>query len=41
MSTTVRDNPAEHRYEIHDDGRLAGFAVWDQITGTTGRPAAT
>jgi uncharacterized protein len=22
----VRDNPSEHRFEIHDDGKLAGFA---------------
>jgi predicted GNAT family acetyltransferase len=32
MSATVRDNPAESRYEIQDDERLAGFAVY-QLTG--------
>jgi uncharacterized protein len=26
MSTTVRDNPAQSRYEIHDGDTLAGFA---------------
>jgi len=28
MSTTVRDNPTESRYEVYDDGELAGFAVY-------------
>jgi uncharacterized protein len=32
MSTTVHDNPAESRYEVHDDGQLAGFAVYE-LTG--------
>jgi len=32
MSTTVHDNPAESRYEIHDDAQLAGFAVYE-LTG--------
>lgn len=32
MSTAVRDNPAESRYEIHDDGRLAGFSAY-RLTG--------
>ncbi|WP_406724016.1 GNAT family N-acetyltransferase [Streptomyces sp. GD-15H] len=34
MSTATRDNPAEHRYEIHDDGRLAGFAVYELAHGS-------
>jgi predicted GNAT family acetyltransferase len=25
----VRDNPSEHRYEIHVDGALAGFTVYE------------
>lgn len=25
---TVRDNPAEHRYEIHDGDQLAGFSTY-------------
>lgn len=25
----VRDNPTEHRYEIHVDGALAGFTVYE------------
>ena len=29
MSTTVRDNPAENRYEVYDDEQLAGFAVYN------------
>jgi uncharacterized protein len=28
MSTTVRDNPDESRYELLVDGRLAGFASY-------------
>jgi len=32
MSTAVRDNPAENRYEIHDGDRLAGFSVY-KLTG--------
>ena len=28
MSTTVRDNPEESRYELLVDGRLAGFASY-------------
>jgi uncharacterized protein len=31
MATTVRDNPAESRYEIYDGEQLAGFAVY-QLT---------
>ena len=26
--TTVRDNPGQHRYEIHVGGQLAGFAEY-------------
>lgn len=26
MATEVRDNSAESRYEIHDDGELAGYS---------------
>lgn len=26
MAITVRDNPTEHRYEIHDGDQLAGFS---------------
>ncbi|TCJ28620.1 GNAT family N-acetyltransferase [Nocardioides jejuensis] len=29
----VRDNPAEHRYEIHVDGSLAGFTVYEPHEG--------
>ncbi len=29
----VRDNPAEHRYEIHVDGALAGFTVYEPAEG--------
>jgi predicted GNAT family acetyltransferase len=32
MSTTIRDNPAENRYEVFEDEQLAGFAVY-QLTG--------
>jgi predicted GNAT family acetyltransferase len=32
MSTSVSDNPTESRYEVHDDGQLAGFAVY-RLTG--------
>jgi predicted GNAT family acetyltransferase len=32
MAASVRDNPAESRFEIHDDERLAGFAVY-RLTG--------
>lgn len=32
--TTVRDNPAEHRYEIHDGETLAGFTAY-KLTRTT------
>ena len=28
MTATVRDNPAEKRYEVHVDGELAGFATY-------------
>lgn len=29
MTTTVRDNAGEHRYEIWEDGTLAGFVVYE------------
>ena len=32
MSISVRDNPAESRYEIYDEQLLAGFAVY-RLTG--------
>jgi len=32
MSTTVRDNPADSRYEVYDEEQLAGFAVYE-LTG--------
>lgn len=28
MTSTVRDNPGSSRYEIDDDGRLAGFSAY-------------
>ena len=28
MTITVRDNPTEHRYEIHDGDQLAGFSEY-------------
>ena len=31
--TTVRDNPAEHRYEIDDDGTVLGFAAYQKTDG--------
>ena len=34
MTVTVRDNPAESRYEIYDDDQLAGFSEY-KLTGTT------
>ena len=32
MAITVRDNPTEHRYEIHDGEQLAGFTDY-KLTG--------
>ncbi len=32
MAITVRDNPTEHRYEIHDGDQLAGFTAY-KLTG--------
>jgi len=32
-AVTVQDNPAESRYEIHDDGQLAGFAAYELSPG--------
>jgi predicted GNAT family acetyltransferase len=29
MTSTVRNNPAESRYEVYDDEQLAGFAVYE------------
>ena len=29
----VRDNESEHRFEIHDDGKLAGFARYVRRPG--------
>jgi predicted GNAT family acetyltransferase len=34
MSTAVRDNPSESRYEIHVDGELAGFSTYKLSTDT-------
>jgi predicted GNAT family acetyltransferase len=31
--TDVRDNTTEHRYEIFDDGELAGFARYERDDG--------
>jgi uncharacterized protein len=28
VAATVRDNPAEHRYEIRENGELAGFVTY-------------
>jgi len=33
MSVSVRDNPAESRYEIYDDEHLAGFSAY-KLSGT-------
>jgi uncharacterized protein len=32
---TVRDNPAEHRYEIYDGEQLAGFSYYKRATTKT------
>jgi predicted GNAT family acetyltransferase len=29
----VRDNPGQHRFEIYDDGKLAGFARYQRRPG--------
>lgn len=29
----VQDNPADNRYEVHADGRLAGFLTYDRLDG--------
>lgn len=34
MTITVRDNPAENRYEIYDGEQLAGFSAY-KLTGDT------
>lgn len=34
MTTTVRDNPEERRYEVHVDDRLAGFSAYQLGEGT-------
>jgi predicted GNAT family acetyltransferase len=31
--TEVRDNPDEHRFEIYDNGQLAGFARYSRRPG--------
>lgn len=31
--TSVRDNPDEHRFEIHDDDQLAGFSEYKLTKG--------
>ena len=33
MEIDVADNPAEHRYEIHADGELAGFVTYRERPG--------
>lgn len=33
MTTTVRDNPAANKYEIHVDGALAGFTDYRLAVG--------
>lgn len=33
MGAEVKDNPAEHRFEISVDGELAGFTVYRQRPG--------
>jgi len=33
VTVTVRDNPAQHRYEINDGDQLAGFSEY-KLTGT-------
>jgi predicted GNAT family acetyltransferase len=33
MAAEVRDNPDEHRFEIYDDGELAGFVVYRDRPG--------
>jgi predicted GNAT family acetyltransferase len=35
METTVRDNPAQNRYEIRDGERLLGHADYDRSGDTT------
>jgi predicted GNAT family acetyltransferase len=32
--TTIRDNPDNDRYEIHEDDQLAGFAAYEISDGT-------
>lgn len=31
-STTVTDNTTQHRFEIHKDGQLAGFAEYNTLS---------
>ena len=33
MATQVVDNPDQHRYEIHVDGTVAGFAAYRRRSG--------
>jgi uncharacterized protein len=34
VTVTVRDNPPENRYEIHDGEQLAGFSTYKLTSGT-------
>jgi predicted GNAT family acetyltransferase len=31
--TEVRNDPAQHRYEVLEDGELAGFAAYQEVAG--------
>jgi predicted GNAT family acetyltransferase len=33
MTAVVQDNPDESRYEVYDDGELAGFALYKRSEG--------
>ena len=33
MAAVVQDNPDQHRYEVYDDGELAGFASYQRSEG--------
>ena len=35
MEHEVRDNPAKRRYEVHADGKLAGFVAYRERPGAT------
>ncbi|WP_028721475.1 GNAT family N-acetyltransferase [Patulibacter americanus] len=32
--TEVRNDPAQHRYEVIEDGELAGFAAYQEVAGS-------